>query len=68
VDKTTLRKNTIETLMLLVERYPNLLIGQILGTAVDPLSMYVTPDIELARGLNQLFITYTQFEAAGIKP
>jgi len=27
-----------------------------------------TRDEELARGLNQLFITYTQFEAAGIKP
>jgi hypothetical protein len=67
VDKAALRKNTMETLGLLVERYPNLTIGQILAGAlvgdVDDVS-----DVELARGLNQLFITYTQFEAAGIKP
>jgi hypothetical protein len=67
MDKSALRKTTVETLALLVERYPNLRIGQIIANAtandVDDLT-----DVELARGLNQLFITYTQFEAAGIKP
>jgi hypothetical protein len=66
VDKLALRKNTVETLGLLAERFPNLRLGQIIGNAVsDP---YYVSDVELARGLNQLFITYTQFEAAGIKP
>jgi hypothetical protein len=67
VDKAALRKNTVETLMLLVERYPNLRIGQILNNA---LSEHISDmaDEELARGLNQLFVSYTQFEAAGIKP
>jgi len=55
----------VETLGLLVERYPNLPIGKILAGAligdVDDVS-----DVELARGLNQLFISFTQLEAAGI--
>jgi hypothetical protein len=67
VDKLALRKNTVELLGLLVERYPNLPIGRIIAGAlvgdVDGVS-----DVELARGLNQLFVSYTQFEAAGIKP
>lgn len=66
MDKAALRKNTVETLGLLVERYPNLPIGRIIAGAligdVDDVS-----DIDLARGLNQLFVTYTQFEAAGIR-
>jgi hypothetical protein len=66
MDKLALRKNTLETLSLLVERYPNLRIGQILDNATGDLKD--APDIELARGLNQLLISYTQFEAAGIKP
>jgi hypothetical protein len=67
VDSKQLRKNTLETLMLLVERYPNLPIGHILSNAWDA-DMYLCKDEDLARGLNQLFVTYTQFEAAGIKP
>jgi len=67
MDKAALRRQTVETLGLLVERYPNLPIGRIIAGAlvgdVDDVS-----DVELARGLNQLFVTYTQFEAAGIKP
>lgn len=67
MDKLALRKNTVELLGLLVERYPNLPIGRIIAGAlvgdVDGVS-----DVELARGLNQLFVSYTQFEAAGIKP
>jgi hypothetical protein len=67
VDNLALRKNTVETLALLVERYPNLTIGTILSNAWDT-DMYLVSDSNLARGLNQLFVTYTQFEAAGIKP
>jgi len=66
MDKTALRKQTVETLALLVERYPNIPIARFLDDAC--LSGYLTSDVELARGLNQLFITFTQFEAAGIKP
>jgi hypothetical protein len=67
VDKLALRRQTVETLGLLVERYPNLRIGQIIAQSMvgDPDDL---SDVELARGLNQLFVTYTQFEAAGIKP
>jgi hypothetical protein len=67
VDSIALRKTTVETLALLVERYPNVTIGQIIAQSMvgDPDDL---SDVELARGLNQLFVTYTQFEAAGIKP
>ena len=70
VDKAALRKTTVETLALLVERYPNLRIGQIIGNSITGSvpDLYYLSDVELARGLNQLFVTYTQFEAAGIKP
>jgi hypothetical protein len=68
MDNLALRKQTIETLALLVERYPNLRIGQILGNINAGPDLYYLADEELARGLNQLFVTYTQFEAAGIKP
>lgn len=67
LSKAALRKNTVETLALLVERYPNLRIGQILGNALSG-DLYYVDDVELARSLNQLFITYTQFEAAKISP
>jgi hypothetical protein len=68
VDKAALRKTTVETLALLVERYPNLRIGQIICNAVGPLDIFVTDDVAFARALNMLFIHYTQFEAARIKP
>jgi hypothetical protein len=66
MDKLTLRKNTIETLALLVDRYPNLTIAQILANAVG--WDQNLDDEQMARALNQLFITYTQFTAAGIGP
>ena len=68
MNSSALRKSTVETLGLLVERYPNLPIGRIMAEASNNFDPYVTTDVELARGLNQLFVTYTQFEAAGIKP
>jgi len=66
VDKAALRKQTVESLGLRVERYPNVPIMELIDNACG--AGYLTTDVELARGLNQLFITYTQFEAAGIKP
>jgi hypothetical protein len=67
--KTALRKQVVETLGVLVERYPNLRIGQIVGNALgDAHDVYYLPDEELARSLEQLIVTYTQFEAAGVKP
>lgn len=68
MDSPSLRKQTVETLALLIERYPNLRIGQIIGNALgDGHDLYYMPDVDLARGLNQLFVSYTQFQAAGIK-
>jgi hypothetical protein len=72
VDKLALRKQTVETLALLVERYPNVRIGTIITDAVSAsgrslFDVTYASDIELARGLNQLFVSYTQLEAAGIK-
>ena len=64
--KAALRRTTVEALGLLVERYPNIPIMELIDNACC--SGYLTTDMELARGLNQLFVTYTQFEAAGIKP
>jgi hypothetical protein len=70
MDNLALRKQTVETLALLVERYPNLRIGQIIGNSITGTvpDLYYLSDEDLARGLNQLFVSYTQFEAAGIKP
>lgn len=68
MDNLALRKTTVATLALMVERYPNVPIGRIVGDASQNFDPYITTDVDLARGLNQLFVTYTQFEAAGIKP
>jgi hypothetical protein len=65
VDKTALRKTAVETLGLLVERYPNIPMGRIMAEASQNFDPYITTDVELARGLNQLFVTYTQFEGRG---
>ena len=68
MNSSALRKSTVETLALLVERYPNLSVGQIIGHAVMPDSLIHVSDVEFARLMNQLFVSFTQFEAAGIKP
>ena len=60
-----LRSQVIKNLELLTERYPQLRLGQILGNAISG-DLYYTSDEELGRALNQLFVTYTQFESAGI--
>lgn len=66
MDVRALRKNAVETLWLLVDRYPNVPIARIIENAVG--GLYPLSDEDFALGLNQLFVTYTQFEAAGIKP
>ena len=69
MDSPSLRKQTVETLALLIERYPNLRIGQIVGNALgDGHDLYYMPDADLSRSLDRLFVTYTQFQAAGIAP
>jgi hypothetical protein len=70
VNKTALRKTTVETLGLLAERFPNLRLAQIISNSITGSvpDLYYLSDEEFARGLNQLFVSYTQFEAAGIKP
>ena len=69
MDKQALRRETVATLMVLVERYPNMRIGQIIGNALgDGHDFYYIPDEEIARALNQLLVSWTQFEAAGVRP
>lgn len=50
----------------MLEQYPMLRLGQILCNAVAG-DIYSTEDDELLRALNQLQITYQQFQRAGIK-
>lgn len=61
------RKQTIRTLETLIERYPNLRLGQLISNAIVGRDLFNIEDDELGLALNQLFVTYTQFEAAGIK-
>lgn len=64
-----LRRETVAILARLVERYPNLRIGQIIGSALgDAHDLYYLPDEDIARSLNQLLVSYTQLEAAGVRP
>ena len=61
------RAQVLRNLELLIERYPNLRLGQILSNAVDGRDLFYISDADLGGALNQLFVTYTQFEAAGIE-
>jgi len=60
------RAQSVRVLETLAERYPNLRLGQILMNATAGRDLFNIEDDELALALNQLWITYTQFEAAGI--
>lgn len=60
------RKQTLATLTMLIERYPNQRLGQLLSNAIDGRDLFHIEDDELGVALNHLFVTYTQFEAAGI--
>jgi hypothetical protein len=61
-----IRAAAIRKLEDLAERYPMLRLGQIMSNAVSG-EMYTIEDDALLRALDQLLITYTQFEAAGIR-
>jgi hypothetical protein len=60
------RAQTIRALETLIERYPNLRLGQLIANAIAGRDLFNIEDDELGYALNQLFVTYTQFEAAGI--
>jgi hypothetical protein len=62
-----IRAAVIRKLEMLTERYPMLRLGQILQNAL-PGDLYNVEDDALLRALDQLLITYSQFQAAGIKP
>lgn len=60
------RLQTLRTLETLIERYPNLRLGQLISNAISGQDLFNIEDDELGRALNHLFVSYTQFEAAGI--
>jgi hypothetical protein len=60
------RAQVIRNLELLIERYPNLRLGQLIENAIAGRDLFNIEDDELGLALNQLFVTYTQFESAGI--
>lgn len=60
------RAQTLRTLETLIERYPNMRLGQLIANAVAGKDLFMIEDDELGYALNILFVTYTQFEAAGI--
>jgi hypothetical protein len=62
------KAQTLRTLATLVERYPNLRLGQLIANAIAGRDLFNIEDDELGLALNHLFVTYTQFEAAGIAP
>jgi len=60
------RAQTIRCLETLSERYPNQRLGQLIANAISGRDLFNIEDDELGTALNHLFVTYTQFEAAGI--
>jgi hypothetical protein len=63
-----IRAQALRNLEMLIERYPNLRVGQILSNAIDGRDLFNLEDDDLGYHLNHLFVTYTQLEAAGIGP
>lgn len=62
-----IRAQTLRNLEMLIERYPNLRLGQIISNATMGYDLFNIEDDDLGVALNQLFISLTQFEAAGIE-
>ena len=62
-----LRAAVIRKLEDMSERFPNLRLGQLLSNATAGADLFSLEDDELLRMLDHLFVTYTQFEAAGIR-
>jgi hypothetical protein len=62
------KAQTLRTLETLIERYPNVRLGQLISNAISGRDLSTIEDDELGLALNHLFVTYTQFEAARITP
>jgi hypothetical protein len=62
-----IRQAALDKLRELSLRFPNLRLGQLLINATTGRDLFNLEDDELARMLDQLYITYAQFEAAGIR-
>jgi hypothetical protein len=60
------RAQTLRVLETMIERYPQLRLGQLISNAISGRDLFNIEDDELGLALNQLFVSYTQFEAAGI--
>lgn len=63
-----IRAEAIRKLEDLAERYPMLRLGQILYNAMSGVDVATVEDDAMLRLLDHLWITYSQFQAAGIKP
>jgi hypothetical protein len=63
---TQIRAQIVRTLETMIERYPNMRVGQLFDEAVGASQLYYVSDEDLAYALNHLFVTFTQFEAAGL--
>lgn len=62
-----LRAAVLRKLEDLSARFPNLRLGQLLINATTGADLFSLEDDDLLRMLDQLWVTYTQFEAAGVK-
>lgn len=60
------RAQNLRTLAVLVERYPNIRVGQLLADAVIGRDLTNLDDADLGYCLNHLLVIYTQLEAAGL--
>jgi hypothetical protein len=60
------RAQTLRPLQTLIERYPNMRLGQLIANAISGRDLFNIEDDELGLALNHLFVTFTQFESAGI--
>lgn len=67
ISNPLVRAQVLRNLETLAERYPNLPLSVILSDALAGKDMPMTSDVDLAVALNQIFVTYTQLEAAGLE-
>lgn len=66
VTNPQVRAQVIRNLEMLAERYPNLSLALIISNAIDGRDLIRMSDLTLGIALNQLFVSYTQLEAAGL--
>lgn len=60
------RAHNLRTLAMLVERYPNIRVGQLVADAVAGRDLSSLDDADFGYCLNHLLVIYTQLEAAGL--